>query len=155
VLNGEPPTLEHVKQLPYTGMVIKETLRLYPPIPEVARQALADVPLGEYVIPAGTIVIVPVFVLHHDPRWFRNPDSFLPERFAKDAKALPKGAYLPFGGGPRVCIGNAFAQLEATLLLATLAQRYRLSLEPGRSVTPEATLTLRPKGDLVMRLHAR
>lgn len=155
VLNGEKPKLEHVKQLPYTGMVVKETLRLYPPIPEVARQALEDVPLGRYVIPEGTIVLLPIYALHHDPRWFGDPDAFRPERFADGARALPKGVYLPFGGGPRVCIGNAFAQLEATLLLATLAQRYRLSLEPGRSVIPEATLTLRPKGDLVMRLHAR
>ena len=155
VLNGELPTLEHVKHLTYTEMVVKETLRLYPPIPEVARQALEDVPLGEYVIPKGTIVLLPIYTLHHDPRWFEDPDAFRPERFAEGARALPKGAYLPFGGGPRVCIGNAFAQLEATLLLATLAQRYRLRLEHGAHVVPEATLTLRPKGDLVMHLHAR
>jgi len=156
VLGGELPGLEHIRSLTYTEQVIKETMRLYPPIPEFARQALSDVRLGEYVIPKGTIVMVPVFAMHHDPRWFEDPDSFRPERFAGGAeRALPKLAYLPFGGGPRVCIGNAFAQMEATLLLATLAQRYRLSLAPGQRVVPEATLTLRPRDDLPMRLHAR
>ena len=156
VLGGELPGLEHVRSLSYTEQVIKETMRLYPPIPEFARQALSDVPLGEFVIPKGTIVMVPVFAMHHDPRWFEDPDSFRPERFANGAeKALPKLAYLPFGGGPRVCIGNAFAQMEATLLLATLAQRYRLRLEPQQQVTPDATLTLRPKGDLRMQLEPR
>lgn len=156
VLQGELPRLEHVRSLTYTEGVIKETMRLYPPIPEFARQALEDVPLGAFVIPKGTIVMVPVFAMHHDPRWFEDPDAFRPERFAKGAeKALPKLAYLPFGGGPRVCIGNAFAQMEAILLLATLAQRYRLRLEPQQQVTPEATLTLRPKGDLRMQLEPR
>ena len=156
VLGGELPTLAHLRDLSYTDLIIKETLRLYPPIPEFARQALQDVQLGEYVLPKGTIVLVPVFAMHHDPRWFGEPDAFRPERFAKDAgEALPKLAYLPFGGGPRVCIGNSFAQMEAVLLLATLAQRYRLSVEPGQTITPEATLTLRPKDDLTVRLHAR
>lgn len=155
VLGAELPRLEHVRQLPYTDMVIKETLRLYPPIPEFGRQALEDVQLGDYLVPAGTIIIVPVYAMHHDARWFAEPDAFRPERFAKDAAALPKFAYLPFSGGPRVCIGNSFALLEAVLLLATLAQRYRLGLEPGQTVTPEATLTLRPKENLTMHLSAR
>ena len=155
VLQGELPSLEHVHNLPYTDMVMKETMRLYPPIPEFGRQAQADVQLGDYAVSAGTIIIVPVYAVHHDARWFDDPDTFRPERFAKDAAALPKFAYLPFSGGPRVCIGNSFAQMEAVLLLATLAQRYRLSLEPGQNVTPEATLTLRPKENLTMQLYPR
>ena len=155
VLGGELPTLAHVRDLTYTDQIIEETMRLYPPIPEFARQALEDVQLGEYVMPKDTIVMISVFALHHDPRWFSEPDVFRPERFAKDAaQTPPKFAYLPFGGGPRVCIGNSFAQMEAVLLLATLAQRYRLSLAPGQTVTPEATLTLRPKDDLVMRVNS-
>ncbi len=156
VLGGDLPSLEHVRQLTYTDMIIKETMRLYPPIPEFGRQAQEDVQLGDYAVPAGTIIIVPVYAVHHDARWFDEPDTFRPERFAKEAAAtLPKFAYLPFSGGPRVCIGNSFAQMEAVLLLATLAQRYRLSLEPGQTVTPEATLTLRPKENLTMHLSAR
>lgn len=155
VLAGEQPTLAHVKRLPYTESVVKETMRLYPPIPEFGRQATSEVQLGEHVIPEGSIIIVPVYAMHHDPRWFEEPDAFRPERFLSADKTLPKLAYLPFGGGPRVCIGNAFAQLEATLLLATLAQRFRLSLGPQRSVTPEATLTLRPREGLTMNVGAR
>ena len=156
VLGDELPRLEHVRRLPYTDMVMKETMRLYPPIPEFGRQATEDVQLGDYAVPAGTIIIVPVYAVHHDARWFESPDAFRPERFARDAAAtLPKFAYLPFSGGPRVCIGNSFAQMESVLLLATLAQRYRLSLTPGQSVTPEATLTLRPKETLTMHLHPR
>ena len=156
VLGGDLPSLEHVRQLTYTDMVMKETMRLYPPIPEFGRQAVEDVQLGDYAVPAGTIIIVPVYAVHHDARWFAEPDAFRPERFSKDAAAaLPKFAYLPFSGGPRVCIGNSFAQMESVLLLATLAQRYRLSLAPGQSVTPEATLTLRPKETLTMHLHPR
>ena len=150
------PSLEHVRRLSYTDMVMKETMRLYPPIPEFGRQATEDVQLGDYAVPAGTIIIVPVYAVHHDARWFESPDAFRPERFSKDAAAtLPKFAYLPFSGGPRVCIGNSFAQMESVLLLATLAQRYRLSLTPGQSVTPEATLTLRPQETLTMHLHPR
>jgi len=155
VLQGERPTLEHVRRLRYTESVIKEAMRLYPPIPEFGRQAMAEVTLGEHLLPKGAIIIVPVYAMHHDARWFKEPDTFSPERFLEADTALPKLAYLPFGGGPRVCIGNSFAQLEATLLLATLAQRFRLSLEPAQTVSPEATLTLRPKGGLRLRLHTR
>ncbi len=155
VLGDERPTLAHVKRLPYTESIIKETMRLYPPIPEFGRQATAEVRLGDHVIPEGAIMIVPVYAMHHDPRWFEAPDVFRPERFLSTDKTLPKLAYLPFGGGPRVCIGNAFALLEATLLLATLAQRFRLKLGPQQTVTPEATLTLRPKEGLRLDVQAR
>lgn len=155
VLGDERPTLAHVKRLPYTESIVKETMRLYPPIPEFGRQATEDVQLGEHLISKGSIIIVPVYAVHHDSRWFDKPDVFRPERFERADKTLPKLAYLPFGGGPRVCIGNAFALLEATLLLATLAQRFRLSLASQQTVTPEATLTLRPKEGLKMNLQAR
>ncbi len=155
VLGGELPRLEQVRQLTYTDQIVKETMRLYPPIPEFGRQAVEDLSIGGFPVPKGMIILIPVYALHHDPRWFPEPDAFKPERFAPDAPALPKLAYLPFSGGPRVCIGNSFAQMEAVLLLATLAQRYRLGLEPGQAVQGEATLTLRPKGESVMTLQPR
>jgi len=155
VLGGRPPSFADLPDLPYTEMVVKETLRLFPAAPEIGRQAVQDTTLGAHPVSKGTILVVPIHALHRDPRWFESPHAFRPERFAKGAAAPPKLAYLPFGAGPRICIGNAFAQMEATLILATLAQRHRLELLPGQRVIPEATLTLRPKEDLWMRVRAR
>lgn len=153
VLGGRAPTFADLSKLRYTDLVVKETMRLFPPAPEIGRLALDDMVLGDTEVAKGSIVVVPIHVVHRDPRWFHDPGAFRPERFA-DPSALPKFAYLPFGGGPRICIGNAFAQMEATLLLATLLQGRRLRLEPHQTVTPEATLTLRPKRDLLMRVES-
>jgi cytochrome P450 len=157
VLGGRAPTLADLRQLPYTGMVIKEAMRVYPPIPSIGRQALEPVELGGYQLPKGAIVIISPHVLHHDPRWWSDPEAFRPERFAKEnEKDVEKFAYLPFGGGPRVCIGNSFAEMEAVLVLATIAQRYRLRLDPAdQAVIPEPMLTLRPRHPLTMRLEPR
>ena len=104
----------------------------------------------------GVIVIVPAWVVHRDRRWFEDPEAFRPERWAGDlARRLPRFAYFPFGGGPRQCIGNAFAMMEAVLLLATIAQRFRLTMEPGQRVTPTPYVTLRPEPGLRMRLARR
>ena len=104
----------------------------------------------------GVIVIVPAWVVHRDRRWFEDPEAFRPERWADDlARRLPRFAYFPFGGGPRQCIGNAFAMMEAVLLLATIAQRFRLTMEPGQRVTPTPYVTLRPEPGLRMRLARR
>jgi cytochrome P450 len=153
VLGERAPTFADLGELRYTDLVVKETMRLFPPAPEIGRLATEEVVLGDLTIPAGSIVVIPIHVVHRDPRWFDEPDAFRPERFA-DTSAWPKFAYLPFGGGPRVCIGNAFAQMEATLLLATLTQGRRLRLVPHQQITPEATLTLRPKRDLLMRVES-
>ncbi len=157
VLAGRAPTLADLRQLEYTGMVFKETLRLYPPIPTYARQSLVPVELGGYALPAESIITISPHVFHRDPRWWDEPDAFRPERFAKEnEKGIQRYAYLPFGAGPRVCIGNSFADMEAVLLLATIAQHYQLRLDPtDQEVVPESTLTLRPRHSLTMRLEKR
>src|SRR5262249_32103603 len=133
VLNGRLPMPADVRQLEYTEMVIKEAMRLYPPIPSIARIAREPVMLGGYLTPKDTIVTISPHVVHSDPRWFPEPEAFRPERFSKEnEKAMPKYAYLPFSTGPRVCIGNTFAMMEAVLALATIAQQYRLRLAPNQ-----------------------
>ncbi|MBP7694199.1 MAG: cytochrome P450 [Anaerolineales bacterium] len=155
-LGDRQPAPDDLRGLEYAEMVIKEVMRLYPPIPSIARQAKTEVALTEYTVPAGMIVTISPHILHADPRWFPDPGVFRPERFAKaNEAALPKYAYLPFSAGPRVCIGNGFALLEATLILAAIAQQYRLELEPGQTVRAHAALTLRPAADLRMRVTPR
>src|SRR5260221_5795200 len=154
VLGGRLPTLKDLGQLPYLDMIIKETMRLYPPIPIIGRMATEDIEVGGYLVRKGLGITISPHVIHRDPRWYPEPDEFRPERFsAENEKKIPKGAYLPFSNGPRVCIGNSFASMEANLLLATMAQQYRLTLMPGQEVVPQATLTLRPKENMRMKVE--
>ncbi len=157
VLGGRLPTLDDLRQLEYTDMVFKEAVRLYPPIPTFGRQSLVPVTLGGYTLPAGAVILISPHIVHRDSRWWDDPETFKPERFAKDNEQLiAKYAYLPFGGGPRICIGNSFAQMEAVLLLATMARQYRLRLNPvDQEVVPQPTLTLRPRHHLMMRVDKR
>lgn len=156
VLGGRLPTTGDLRQLPYAEMVIKESMRLYPPIPSIARLAMEDLVIGGYPVPKGMIVSMAPHVIHRDPRWYPEPDEFRPERFTREfEKSLPKCAYLPFSTGPRICIGNSFAMMEAVLILATLAQRYRPGLVPGQNVTPHAALTMRPQPNIQMTLEKR
>jgi cytochrome P450 len=156
VLQGRPPTVEDRVRLPYTEQVILEAMRLYPPAWAIGREAVADVRIGPYTVKKGTVVLMSQWLMHHDPRYFDDPWSFRPERWERDlAKRLPKYAYFPFGGGPRICIGNMFAQMEAVLLLATLAQRFRLSLDSGQQLRLQPGITLRPANGIHMTLHAR
>jgi cytochrome P450 len=140
VLAGRAPTLIDLPNLPYTEMVIKETLRLYPPAWLLLRQALEEFPIGPYTIPKGKQIWISPYILHRHPRFYDQPEAFQPERFGPDAAGthlesrLPKFAYLPFGGGPRVCIGNAFALMEAQLIMATIVQRYRLIMPPDSNI---------------------
>ena len=156
VLGDRPPTFADVPSLRYTTHVITESLRLYPPAWSMGREAGEDVDVGGYRIRAGEQVWFCPWAIQRDPRWFDAPNLFQPERWEGDfAKRLPRFAYFPFGGGPRFCIGQSFAQLEAVLLLATLAQRFDVDVLPTPRPTPEPSVTLRPKHGLRVRLTRR
>jgi cytochrome P450 len=155
-LQGCPPTVEDVPRLRYTEMVFAESMRLFPPAWAMGRQALNDFRLGDFHLPARTTVLMSQFVTHRDARFFPDPLRFDPERFAAEAKARrTKFAYFPFGAGFRQCIGESFAWMEGVLLLATLAQKWKLKLVPGQSVEPEPLITLRPRHGIKMQVEAR
>jgi cytochrome P450 len=156
-LNGRPPTAEDFPRLRYTEMVVAESMRLYPPAWAVGRLALEDHEAGGYLIPRGSLVLDSQYVMHRDPRFWPEPERFDPERFTPEARAArPQFSYFPFGGGPRRCVGEGFAWMEAVLMLAALARRWRLRLAPGADVRTEPRITLRPgKGGLPMRTEAR
>jgi len=149
VLQGRTPTYADLANLPYCLQVFKETMRLYPPATGVMREALHDVEIDDYRVPKGANVVVPIYTLHRNPRYFPEPETFDPDRFLPEReKELPRYAYLPFGAGPRICIGNYFAMMEGHLLIATLAQRATFFLVPNQVIAPDLTktLALRPYG---------
>jgi cytochrome P450 len=140
------PTLEDLPSLPYTEMVLAESMRLYPPAWAMGRQAIEDIAIGPYRVPEGTFFFFSQYIVHRDPKYFPDPLVFRPERFTTEAKAQrPKFAYFPFGGGGRQCIGESFAWMEATLVLATLAQRWRLNIVETHPIALQPKITLRPK----------
>jgi len=156
VLGGQTPTVDHLGDLPYTRMVIQETLRLYPPAFGLTRHTIADDEIGGYAIPAQSIIFLTPYYTHRHPMFWEDPEQFDPERFTPERSVgRPRFAYAPFGGGPRQCIGNAFAMMEAQLVLATVAQRYLLRLVPGHPVEPQVLFTVRPRYGLPMMLHPR
>lgn len=151
---------EDVSRLPYTSAVIAETLRLYPPVPILAREAMGDVKIGPRMFPKGTIFMVVAWLLHRNPTLWTDPDAFRPERFlghvdSSRLKKPNKYAYVPFATGPRICAGMVFGESEAILALAVLAQRFRPELKPGTDVKPHCRLTLRPGDTLPMILQKR
>lgn len=155
-LAGRPPSVEDIPCLRYTEWVFAESMRLYPPAWSLGRRALRDQPLGGYVIPAGSYVMLSPYVTHRDPRFFPEPTRFDPERWRPEARAArPKFSYFPFGGGARQCIGEPFAWMEGVLILATLCQRFRLRLVPGHPVEPQPLITLRPRHGMRMTVASR
>jgi cytochrome P450 len=158
VLGGRPPRASDLPRLPYTEMVVKESLRLYPPAWGIGRQALKEFEVHGYLLPARTNVFMIQWITHRDPRFFPDPAKFVPERWRDDpirSGRLPRFSYFPFGGGPRVCVGAGFAMMEVALLLAAIAQKFRLALAPGASLELLPTVTLRPKQGIQMILHDR
>ena len=146
VLGGRPPAVEDLAALRFTEQVFAESMRLYPPAWGLGRKAVRDQVVGSHQVPADAYVLLSAFVTQHDARFFPDPWRFNPDRFAAEAKAArPKFAYFPFGGGARQCIGEPFAWMEGVLILATLAQGWRLRLVPGHRVEPQALITLRPR----------
>jgi cytochrome P450 len=154
VLGGLPPTLDDVPSLTYTRAVFEETVRLYPPVPLLARQALRDETIRGRPVPEGSLVIVVPWLLHRHRKFWGKPDHYLPERFLpENAQYRVRHAYVPFSVGPRICAGAAFGLTEAILCIATLAQRVRLRLAPDAVVAPVCRLTLRPGDDLRMLIE--
>jgi cytochrome P450 len=153
VLGGRSPTMEDLPRLPTALAVLKEAMRLYPPAYLIGRAAERDVTVGGVDLRANDTVFVNIYGMHRRADYFAEPERFVPERFSPEReKQLVKGSYLPFGGGPRICIGNHFAMMEGQLILAALAQRLRFERADERDVEPEPLVTLRPKGGLPMRV---
>jgi len=156
VLGGRVPGLADLEQLPYARMILEEAMRLYPAAWATSRQAMEADQIGPYSLPAGATVLVNISGIHRNPAYWERPDSFEPERFSPERSAdRPRHAYLPFGEGPRQCIGNQFAMMEAHLVLATLAQRYRLRTLPGYTAKAKPVFTLHVDGGLPMIVEPR
>ena len=156
VLRGRAPEFSDLSALPFTDSVIKESMRLYPPAWSLARTVVSDIEMRGYRIPAGANLVMSQWIMHRDPRYFADPGKFNPDRWLGEAtRKLPRFVYFPFGGGPRQCIGAAFAQMEAVLLLATIAQHFRLRALPEHEVIPVPSFTLRPKHGIRMTLDKR
>ncbi len=156
VLADKAPELEDLRRLPYTDMVIKESMRLMPPVWSIGRMNKEATEVLGYPFPEWSGVQIVIYCVHRHPEIWDKPNDFVPERWAEDSiNEIPKYAYLPFGGGPRICIGNGFATMEANLLLATIAQRFRLSLIDGVEIVPRPFITMFPRDGLPMRVEKR
>lgn len=156
-----PAMARELANLPWLDMTLRESLRLHPPAWVESRMALDDDEVGGYRIPAGTFVFLSQYAVHRNPRLWEDPDRFDPERFLPERQVCPDGsprprlAWFPFGAGQRKCIGEGFAMMESKIVLSILARRFRFALKPGHRVESEATVTLRPRGGLPMRVSAR
>jgi cytochrome P450 len=156
VLAGRLPAFADVAQLKYTEMVLAESMRLYPPAWAVGRLAMAETEIAGYTVPAKALVLMSQYVMHRDPRYFSDPLRFDPERWTATAReSRPQFSYFPFGGGPRRCIGEGFAWMEGILLIAALAQQWRMRLVPNHPVALKPVITLRPKHGMRMIVTGR
>lgn len=149
-------TADDVPKLDFARKVLTEAMRIYPPAWIIGRQALEDVTIGGYHVPKGSDVLTSQYVMHHDPRYFQQPEAFMPDRWTEEmAKSLPRFAYFPFGGGARSCVGEPFAWMEGVLLLAAISRRWRMHWVGGKKAELMPRITLRPKGGMMMRLERR
>jgi len=155
-LGDRPATMADLTNLKYAEMVIKESMRLYPPAPSVGREPIHDLQLGGYTVPKGALLTLSIYGLHRNPKVFANPEVFDPERFSpENEKNIPRYGYLPFGAGPRVCIGNSFAMMEARLILATMVQQAEMALVPGQKIVPKQLVTVRPANGIEVKVSLR
>lgn len=154
VLQGRTPSADDLQHLPYTRAVFDESLRLYPPAPAIQRKATTHATVGGLSLPAGALVLVGTYNIHRHPAYWRDSERFMPERWLNGERPAARCAYLPFGAGPRACVGTHFATVEGPLLLALIGRRYDLRLAQ-ESVEPELMVTLRPHGGIRMTLHPR
>jgi cytochrome P450 len=156
VLAGRTPTVDQLQKLPYTAAVIFEAMRLFPPVYAIGREATADLELGGYQVKRGFTVLMSQWVNHRDPEYFPEPEEFRPERWENGlAKRIPKFAYYPFGGGQRMCIGSTFASIEARIVLATVGQRYRFTVDPKAVINIKPQITLEPANGIPATLCRR
>lgn len=156
VLSGQAATAEHYPRLRYTEMVFAEAMRMYPPAWVIGRRVLNDYQLNGYHVPDRSIILMSQYVAHHNPKYFPEPDRFDPERWTPEAREFrPKFSYFPFGGGPRLCIGESFAWMEGVLVLATLGRKWRMRHSPENKVELQPIVTLRPKHGMKMKLERR
>ncbi|MET0284529.1 MAG: cytochrome P450, partial [Polyangiales bacterium] len=156
VLGGRPARADDLANMPFLDAVIREALRLYPPAYAFGREVVEPFKLGGVLLPKGAQVITSPWAMHRNPRYWRAPESFMPARWLDgETKKLPRYAYMPFGGGHRICIGSHFALLEAGLLLATLMQQATLDVRPGFRMQLSPVVTLRPANGLPVTVHRR
>jgi cytochrome P450 len=156
VLGNRIPTADDIPKLQYTEMVLRESMRIYPPVWTMGRRVENDYTVGEYTIPAGSSILMCQYVMHHDPRYYENPEEFNPDRWTDDFKArLPRFSYFPFGGGIRGCIGEPFAWMEGVLIIATIAQEWSMHLVPSQRIKLDPAITLRSKYGMKMKLSQR
>lgn len=153
VTGGAPVAAEHIERLPLVLQVIKEAMRLYPPVPMMSRQAVADTQIGPHPVRAGMSILMPIYVIHRHAKRWKDPDTFDPARFdTGNESAIPRYQYMPFGAGPRICIGMSFALIEATAMVATFLQHARFTPAPGHVPVPVARVTLMPRGGMPLRV---
>jgi cytochrome P450 len=150
------PTAEDIPKLQYAEKVLRESMRLYPPVWTMGRYVENDYHVGEYTIPAGSSILMSQYVMHHDPQYYEEPEHFNPDRWtAKFNTDLPRFSYFPFGGGIRGCIGEPFAWMEGILIIATIAQKWTMRLIPSQRIKLDPAITLRPKYGMKMKLIQR
>jgi cytochrome P450 len=156
VLSGKIPSADDIPRLPYTGAVIAESMRLFPSVYVLGREATTDLELGGYRVKRGYTVLMSQWASHRDPEYFSDPEEFRPERWGSGfARRLPKFAYYPFGGGRRVCVGSSFALMEVAIVLAAVGQRYRFNLDPEAIIEIKPQITLMPAHDIPATLERR